>query len=194
MRKYMSLIAAAAAAAVLLTGCTVVPIGEEGKYTGETEFSADSQSSSDWDQVVQEIKDGAKDAAEALSGDLGDAVAVTGKAVIKEYNTETPKHYLVLEIDGYEGDKEIRLQTAGPNTSTALRDLQTLKVFEDFTNQTEWSEYAKSLNTQSVDNICAPLDFDNNDPAGKTAEFTGGASLNAAKDAIIIVPVELTVE
>ncbi len=194
MKKMTSLIAAATAAALLLTGCTVVKIGEEGKYTGETEFSADAQSSSDWSKVVEEIKSNAAEAAGTLSSDFGKAAAVTGEADVVEYNTSSPKHYLVLTMDGYTGDKEVRLQIEGPNTSTALRDLQTVREFKDFTNQTEWSEYAKSLNNQAVTNICDPLDLDNNDPAGKKVTFTGGASLSAAKDAIIIVPVELTIE
>lgn len=69
---------------------------------------------------------------------------------------------------------EVQVRTDGPNSSTAIRDLQSLKNFESFTNQTEWSSYGKELNKQALAQVIDPLGIDEN-VVGKTVTFTGGA-------------------
>ena len=84
------------------------------------------------------------------------------------------------------------VQTGSIYTGTAVRDVQNEKKFEDFTNQTEWSEYAKSLNAEVDSNVIAALDFAKNDPTGKTVTLTGAAESTAGK--VVVTPVEMTVE
>ena len=96
-----------------------------------------------------------------------------------------------MELDGFTGTKEIRVRTDGPNSSTAIRDLQSLKNFESFTNQTEWSSYGKELNKQALAQVIDPLGIDEN-VVGKTVTFTGGAE--AGTDAVSVTAVELTIE
>lgn len=195
MKSRRILAVLAACTAVTFTGCgvvTVVPIGEEASYTGKQEFDSAAESEGDWSSVVADISQKAHDLVELLNGDgITETTAVKGTGKIKEYNTDTPKHYLVVELDGFTGTKEIRVRTDGPNSSTAIRDLQSLKNFESFTNQTEWSSYGKELNKQALAQVIDPLEIDES-VVGKTVTFTGGAEAGA--DAVTITAVELTIE
>ena len=195
MKSRRILAVLAACTAVTFTGCgvvTVVPIGEEASYTGKQEFDSAAESEGDWSSVVADISQKAQDLVELLNGDgITETTAVKGTGKIKEYNTDTPKHYLVVELDGFTGTKEIRVRTDGPNSSTAVRDLQSLKNFESFTNQTEWSSYGKELNKQALAQVIDPLEIDES-VVGKTVTFTGGAEAGA--DAVTITAVELTIE
>lgn len=195
MKKRVFFMAMAAIMAVSFTGCgivKVVPIGEEAAYSGEEVFDSAAESSSDWEQVVAEITDGAADLAEVLNGDgVGTAAAVSGTAKIVEFNTDTPKYYLLIEPEGYTGDAEIRIQAGGVYSGTALRDVQTVKNFESFTNQTEWSQYGKALNSEVDTQVVAPLALDDS-VAGKTVTFVGAATESAG--AVSITPVSLTIE
>ena len=76
-------------------------------------------------------------------------------------------------------------------SGTSVRDVQTLKAFGDFTNQTEWSQYAKALNSQLDELIVAPLAIDEN-IQGKTVTVIGAAT--ASGNEVLITPVALTVE
>lgn len=195
MKKRVFFMAMAAIMAVSFTGCgivKVVPIGEEAAYSGEEVFDSAAESSSDWEQVVSEVTDGAADLAEVLNGDgVGTAAAVSGTAKIVEFNTDTPKYYLLIEPEGYTGDAEIRIQAGGVYSGTALRDVQTVKNFESFTNQTEWSQYGKALNSEVDTQVVAPLALDDS-VAGKTVTFVGAATESAG--AVSITPVSLTIE
>ena len=195
MKSRRILAVLAACTAVTFTGCgvvTVVPIGEEASYTGKQEFDSAAESEGDWSSVVADISQKAQDLVELLNGDgITETTAVKGTGKIKEYNTDTPKHYLVVELDGFTGTKEIRVRTDGPNSSTAIHDLQSLKNFESFTNQTEWSSYGKELNKQALAQVIDPLEIDES-VVGKTVTFTGGAEAGA--DAVTITAVELTIE
>lgn len=174
----------------MLTGCgivKVVKIGQEGALTGETEFDSSSQGSADWDEVVKELTDNAKDFGDAVK-DMGtDPVAVSGTAKIKEYNHEKTKTF--LELDGF--DTEVQVQTGTVYTGTAIRDLQTGKTFSDFKNQTEWSEYAKSLNAESDQNVIQKLGLDDK-VAGKELKFVGAAQKKAGKVVITLVSGEIS--
>ncbi|WWR14935.1 DUF2291 family protein [Lachnospiraceae bacterium JLR.KK008] len=192
MKKKLVLMITAVMASLSITACgivTVVPIGQESSFTGQQEFDSSAESSNDWTAVVDELKANATDAAQAIGAGVGGGTAVTGTAKIVEYNTETPKHYLLVTLDGYEG--EVQIQAGGVYSGTALRDTQTLKGFESFTNQTEWSQYAKALNKEADTQVVAPLGLDES-VAGKTVTFTGAAAESSGK--IVITPVEMSIE
>lgn len=196
MKRKLSLIAALALSAVCLTGCgivTVVPIGEEASFTGQQEFDSSAESSGDWAAVAEEITGAATDLVEVLNGDgIGsNTVAVSGTASIVEFNTETPKYYLLITPEGYSGGEEFRIQAGGVYSGTAIRDAQTVKNFESFTNQTEWSQYAKALNEQADTQVVAPLALDES-AAGKTVTFVGAAVQSG--DTVTITPVSMTIE
>ncbi len=192
MKKKLILIVTAVIMVMSMTACgmvTVVPIGQESSFTGEEAFDSSAESSNDWTAVVEELTTNATDAAQALGAGAGEGTAVTGSAKIVEFNTDTPKHYLLVEIDGYDG--EVQIQAGGVYSGTALRDTQTLKGFQDFTNQTEWSQYAKALNAEADTQVVAPLGIDES-VAGKTVTFVGAAVESTGK--VVITPVSMTIE
>ena len=76
-------------------------------------------------------------------------------------------------------------------SGTAVRDAQTVKSFGDFTNQTEWSQYAKALNSQLHELVVAPLAIDES-IQGKTVTITGAATGSASS--VDITPVSITIE
>ena len=200
MRRALSIAAAVLCVSAALTGCSfvkAVKIGEEGKYTGAKTFNASDESSADWTNIVADIKKQAeKNDLASLLEDGGlkkpEAVTLKGKVVSFESMANGKKTYLVVVPDGYKGKTEVDVQTGSIYTGTAVRDVQNEKKFEDFTNQTEWSEYAKSLNAEVDSNVIAALDFAKNDPTGKTVTLTGAAESTAGK--VVVTPVEMTVE
>ena len=195
MKRKTSLIALAALFAVTFTGCgivKVVPICEENQYSGKQTFDSAAESNSDWESIVNDLTEAAQEIADVIGGgNITEAAAVKGTGKITEYNTDTPKHYIVVEVEGYTGNIEIQVRTDGPNSSTAIRDLQHLKDFGSFTNQTEWSAYGKALNKEAVTQVIEPLAIDES-AVGKKDTFTGGAEPNG--DALSITPVEMTIE
>lgn len=180
--------------AVSATGCgivKVIPKGQESKYTGETTFDASATAGEDWDSVVEEITENAQD----LSGVLADAktgtaysVKFSGKAT--EYNTDSPKGYLAVTVDGISDPVQVAVGTVV--TGTAIRDSQTVKAFQDFKNQTEWSEYAKTLNQESLTNVIEANDI-GEDTVGKTVDVVG-CFTPTANGTVTVVAVSISVE
>ena len=193
MKKTIVFVLAAAIAAVSLTGCVkIIDKGTEGEYTGEVAFDAAADSSSDWGQIVTEITDNAADLTELLNGDWdGKAAAVKVTAPVKEYESKASgkKNALILDVEGYEGI--VKVQIGSIYSGTDVRDIQSLKKFESFTNQTEWSQYAKALNAELDAQVVSVLGLDDS-AAGKTVTLTGAASRSG--DEVTITPVSLTIE
>ncbi len=193
MKKQIILVAVLAAAALSVSGCVkVIDKGTEGQYTGEVAFDAAADSSGDWEQISGEITDNAKDIADVLSGDgIGDVAAVSGTAEVTEFITKGPKNILAVTVDGYDGKETFLVQIGSVYSGTAIRDAQTVKGFETFTNQTEWSAYAKALNAEMHAQVIEPLGLDDS-VVGKKVTFVGAATKSG--DEVTITPVSLTVE
>lgn len=193
MKKVIILILTGALISMTCTGCVkIIDKGTEGQYTGEVAFDASADSSSDWDQVVAEITENAKDLSELLAGDgVGKASAVSVTAKVKEFESKAngKKNALILDVEGYDGT--VKVQIGSIYSGSEIRDVQSVKKFESFTNQTEWSQYAKALNAEADAQIIAPLAIDDS-IVGKTVTLVGGAS--ASGDEVTITPVSLTIE
>ena len=193
MKKTVSLMLVSVMTACCLSGCVkIIDKGTEGEYTGEVAFDAAADSSSDWEQVVSEITEKAADLSELLSSDgVGKASAVSVTAVVKEYESKAngKKNALILDVEGYDGT--VKVQIGSIYSGTEVRDLQTIKNFESFTNQTEWSQYVKALNAEVDSQVVAPLAIDDS-VVGKTVTLTGAAS--ASGDEVTITPVSMTIE
>ena len=192
MKKEVLSAVAVVCLAVTLTGCVkIIEKGTEGQYTGEVAFDASADSSSDWTQIAEEITAAAVELSDVLNGDgIGsDTAAVKGTGTVKELITKGPKNILALEVEGCAD--EIQLQVGSVYSGTALRDIQTLKTFEDFTNQTEWSQYAKALNAEMHGQVVEPLAIDDS-IVGKKVTFTGAATQSGTE--VTITPSALTVE
>ena len=193
MRKELILAVAAITLSLSLTGCVkVIDKGTEGQYTGEVAFDASANSSDDWSQISAEIEENASDLSEVLSGEgIGTAAAVSGTGEVTEFITKGPKNILAVKLDGYDGDETFMIQIGSVYSGTAIRDIQTVKTFESFTNQTEWSAYAKALNAEMHAQVVEPLALDDS-VVGKKVTFVGAATISGSE--VTITPVALTVE
>lgn len=171
----------------------VIDKGTEGQYTGEVAFDASASSSGDWDAILGEITGAAQELSAVDLSALGDGKAVTLKATVTEYVSKAngKKNSIIIQPEGYEGEYTFTVQLGSVYSGTVLRDLQTVKAFGSFTNQTEWSQYGKAINEQMHENVVAPLAIDES-IQGKTISLIGGATASG-KD-ITITPVSLTVE
>ena len=192
MKRKLLLMLAGIMTALCVTGCVkIIDKGTEGKYTGETEFDAASNSGGDWEKVVAEITENAVDLSEKAGEGIDKACAVSASGKVKEYESKAngKKNALILEVDGC--DDTVKVQIGSIYSGTDVRDIQTIKNFESFTNQTEWSQYAKALNAQVDSQVVAPLSIDDS-VVGKTVTLVGAASASGGE--ITITPVSMTIE
>ncbi len=192
-KKIVWIVLAVALVAFLALSAKVIDKGTEGQYTGEVAFDAGASSSGDWDSVVSEITANAQDITGLDLAALGDGKAVSLKGTVSEYVTKAggKKNSITVVPEGYTGDGVFSVQLGSIYSGTAVRDSQTLKAFADFTNQTEWSQYAKALNAQLDELVVAPLAIDEN-IKGKTVSIIGAATASGAE--VTITPIAITIE
>ena len=188
------LIACAVVLVVFLAlSAKVIDKGTEGQYTGEVAFDAGASSSGDWESVVSEITGKAVDVAGLDVADIGAGTAVSLKGAVSEYVSKAggKKNSITVVPEGYAGDAVFSVQLGSIYSGTDVRDAQTVKAFADFTNQTEWSQYAKALNSQLDELVVAPLAIDES-IQGKTVQVVGAASASGGK--VTVTPVSITIE
>ena len=178
MKKKLLLMLAGVMTALCLTGCVkIIDKGTEGKYTGETEFDAASNSGGDWEKVVAEITENAVDLSKQADEGIKKACAVSASGKVKEYESKAngKKNALILEVDGC--DDTVKVQIGSIYSGTDVRDIQ--------------SQYAKALNAQVDSQVVAPLSIDDS-VVGKTVTLVGAASASGGE--ITITPVSMTIE
>ena len=177
----------------LALSAKVIDKGTEGQYTGEVAFDASASSGDDWSAVLGEITGKAEDIASVDLAALGDGKAVTLKGTVTGYESKASgkKNTLTVAPEGYSGDAVFTVQLGSIYSGTAIRDTQTVKAFGDFTNQTEWSAYAKALNSEMHEQVVVPLNIDES-IQGKTVTIVGAAT--GAGNDINITPVAIAIE
>lgn len=192
-KKIIWIVLAVALVVFLALSAKVIDKGTEGQYTGEVAFDASASSGDDWSAVLGEITGKAEDIASVDLAALGDGRAVTLKGTVTGYESKASgkKNTITVAPEGYSGDAVFTVQLGSIYSGTAIRDTQTVKAFGDFTNQTEWSAYAKALNSEMHDKVVVPLSIDEG-IQGKTVTIVGAAT-GSGKD-INITPVAITIE
>jgi predicted lipoprotein len=193
-KKTIICIALAAVLVVFLVlSAKVIDKGTEGQYTGEVAFDANASSSGDWESVVNEITGKAQDIAALDVAAIGPGTAVSIKGTVSEFVSKAggKKNSITVVPEGYSGDAVFTVQLGSIYSGTAVRDAQTVKAFADFTNQTEWSAYAKALNNEMHEKVIVPLGIDEG-IKGKTVTIIGTAT-GSGKD-INVTPVAITIE
>ena len=191
--KIILIVVCVALVVFLAMSAKVIDKGTEGQYTGEVAFDASASSGDDWDAVLAEITGKAEDIASVDLSALGDGKAITMKGTVSGYESKASgkKNTMTVAPEGYSGDAVFTVQLGSIYSGTAIRDTQTVKAFGDFTNQTEWSAYAKALNSEMHEKVVAPLAIDEG-IQGKTVTITGAATGSGAD--INITPVAITIE
>lgn len=193
-KKRIALLLIFALLAAALTGCGIVkiiPAGTESDYTGVKVFDASAVAAGDWTVIQEEIIGKAVPLSELVSAGLttGTTYCASFAATVTEYNTDSPKGYLLVMADGVYSD--IQVQVGSVFSGTTVRDAQTNKIYEDFTNQTEWSAYAKTINTEVQINVIDPLG-NLSSLVGKSVQVVG--CLAQSGDTIVVTPVSLIVQ
>ena len=192
-KKIIWIVLAVALVVFLALSAKVIDKGTEGQYTGEVAFDASASSGDDWSAVLGEITGKAEDIASVDLAALGDGRAVTLKGTVTGYESKASgkKNTITVAPEGYSGDAVFTVQLGSIYSGTAIRDTQTVKAFGDFTNQTEWSAYAKALNSEMHDKVVVPLNIDEG-IQGKTVTVTGAAT--GSGNDINITPVAIAIE
>ena len=192
-KKIIWIILAVVLVVFLALSAKVIDKGTEGQYTGEVAFDASASSGDDWSAVLGEITGKAEDIASVDLAALGDGRAVTLKGTVTGYESKASgkKNTITVAPEGYTGDAVFTVQLGSIYSGTAIRDTQTVKAFGDFTNQTEWSAYAKALNSEMHDKVVVPLNIDEG-IQGKTVTIVGAATGSGSD--INITPVAITIE
>lgn len=201
-----------AVSAVIMTGCVkVIKIGEEGKVTGDVEFNAGDNVAAIWESdALPELEAKAVELNQLLAESGGDFKSlvdkygkysmgtsgeinyvVKGTAVVEETNQEKKAGYMVVKLDGYDGEVLIKLQIGSVYKGSSVRDSLDFIKFGDYKNQQEWAAVSQSLH-QIVDESVIRA-ADPGTLQGKTIEFTGTFTADGNEE-ILITPVKLTVK
>ncbi|MGN0970640.1 MAG: DUF2291 family protein [Aristaeellaceae bacterium] len=197
MKKNLKIIVWIAVAVVLVVflACSmkVIDKGTEDQYTGVVAFDASASSSGDWDAILAEITAKAEDIKDVDLSGLGAGKAVRVQGSVSEFVSKASgkKNSITVIPEGYTGSYTFTVQLGSVYSGTVLRDIQTIKAFGSFTNQTEWSQYGKAINSQMHEAVVAPLAIDES-IQGKTVTIIGGAT--ATGNEVTITPVALTID
>lgn len=211
MKKRIMALVMTLAFVLSCTGCVkVIKIGEEGKYTGKVEFNAADAAASLWEGAVANIEEKAVNLPDFLTeadGNLSSLVdkygkysmgtsgtisyAVKGTGVVEEVNQEKKAGFIVVKLDGYDGDEIVKIQIGSIYKGSSTRDTLDIIDFGDYTNQQEWAAISQELHTAIDTNVIQPADSAN--LTGKTIEFTGTFTVDG-NDELLITAVVLDVK
>lgn len=191
--KIIGLIIIIALAVFVAKSAMVIDKGTEGQYTGVVAFDANASSGSDWGKISDEITSKAVNINDVDLKELGNGKAIKFKGTVSEYSSKANGKRNTINVipENYSGNMHFTIQLGSIFTGTSVRDVQTVKNFGDFTNQTEWSQYAKALNTQVDKEVVTPLAI-NDSIKGKTVEIIGAATSSGTQ--VTITPVSIKIE
>jgi predicted lipoprotein len=177
----------------LALNAKVIDKGTEGQYTGVVAFDASSSSSDDWSGILAEITANAEDIKDVDLRNLGAGKAVKLTGTVSEFVSKAngKKNSITVVPNNSTSGEVISIQLGSVYTGTSVRDIQTVKAFGDFTNQTEWSQYAKAINSQIHELVVEPLNIDES-IQGKTVTVIGAAT--SSGDEVTVTPVSITIE
>lgn len=192
-KKILWIAAAAVLVVFLALSMKVIDKGTEGQYTGIVAFDANASSSGDWSAILAEITANAQEITALDLADLGTGKAVTFRATVNEFITKAngKKNSITVTPEGYTGTMTFTVQLGSVYSGTVLRDIQSIKAFGSFTNQTEWSQYGKAINSQMHETVVTPLNIDES-IQGKTITIIGGATATGSE--VTVTPVSITIE
>lgn len=191
--KIIAVIIFIALAAFVANSAKVIDKGTEGQYTGVVAFDAGASSESDWEKISAEITAKAQDINALNLSELGTGKAVKFRGVVSDFSSKAggKRKSITVTPENYSGNMQFVVQLGSIYTGTSIRDVQTVKGFGDFTNQTEWSQYAKALNSHLDKEVVAPAGI-NEGTKGKTVTITGTAT--SSGNQVNITPVAIIIE
>jgi predicted lipoprotein len=114
---------------------------------------------------------------------------VKGTGKVTEINTTSVAGTAIVEIPGL--DEKVALQIGPVVRGTALRDATGLVSFNQFSNQLDYADVSKEMNTRALKTVFASV------PAasltGKSVTFFGAFTFDPhSKSAVLITPVKIS--
>ena len=116
------------------------------------------------------------------------AASVEGKIVAA--NTKSRAATIDIDIDG-DGAADARAQIGPAMRGTALRDSLDFINFNDFTNQIDFAQLGKALNTHADRTVLSTLPRE--DLEGRTVTLLGAYSANSGAELPLLTPAEAAI-
>jgi predicted lipoprotein len=114
---------------------------------------------------------------------------VKGTGKVTEINTTSAAGTAIVEIPGL--DEKVALQIGPVVRGTALRDATGLVSFNQFSNQLDYADVSKEMNTRALKTVFASVPAAS--LAGKSVTFFGAFTFDPhSKSAVLITPVKIS--
>jgi len=197
----------AVAATLALVGCKILPTPPKDGAGGAPVFDPDKMAAEMWTSKVIPYLDGkagpfaevaalAKADPEAAGAKYGNprkqsnspwTYAVRLEGTIVGFNTQSRNGNIEVDVDG-DAKADLRVQIGPAIQGTAIRDTLDFVNFNDFTNQIEFAQFGKALNTHADKTVLSKLP--RQDLEGRRARVVGAYPLKAGADLPVVTPVE----
>jgi predicted lipoprotein len=114
---------------------------------------------------------------------------VKGTGKVAEINTTSAAGTAIVEIPGL--DEKVALQIGPVVRGTALRDATGLVSFNQFSNQLDYADVSKEMNTRALKTVFVSVPAAS--LAGKSVTFFGAFTFDPhSKSAVLITPVKIS--
>lgn len=114
---------------------------------------------------------------------------VKGTGKVTEINATSAAGTAIIEIPGL--DEKVALQIGPVVRGTALRDATGLVSFNQFSNQLDYADVSKEMNTRALKTVFASVPAAS--LAGKSVTFFGAFTFDPhSKSAVLITPVKIS--
>jgi predicted lipoprotein len=114
---------------------------------------------------------------------------VKGTGKVTEINTTSAAGTAIVEIPGL--DEKVALQIGPVVRGTALRDATGLVSFNQFSNQLDYADVSKEMNTRALKTVFASVPAAS--LAGKSVTFFGAFTFDPhSKSGVLITPVKIS--
>lgn len=114
---------------------------------------------------------------------------VKGTGKVTEINTTSAAGTAMVEIPGL--DEKVALQIGPVVRGTALRDATGLVSFNQFSNQLDYADVSKEMNTRALKTVFASVPATS--LAGKSVTFYGAFAFDPhSKSAVLVTPVKIS--
>lgn len=213
--RMVTLAALSLAAITLLAACTIVPIEQVEQMQASEQFDPALFVDGIWaEQVVPTLVDNAQPlptVLDAIDADLAQAGSqyavesqsgalnflVSGGGTVASVDTESRNGTAVVEVDGYDGPATIILQVGPLIRGDGIRDGVGFIQFGDFTDQTEFGQVSRELNSRVSEEIVGDLDLAS--LPGSAITFSGVITVRTTNQTdidlseLVITPISLDV-
>ena len=210
MVRFTSLLFAAPALLLLLSGCKIVSdkdlVAEE-KKSSDT-FDANAYVEKVWtSKEIENFKAKAVDLAALLPAIEADATKagqtygrgggegnpwsyeVKGEGKVTALDVESRHGLMTVEVTTKDGPRPVDLQIGPVIFGTALRDSLPFVHFGDFVNQIQFAQISRAFNDRATKDLRSA--FDPKTIVGKTVAFFGAATQGSAAAKLSVTPIAI---